>query len=116
MKQTLHEELRQYFANIDTLHQEIKTMEDAIETLNFNQEILDDILFWNHYLSLVERVYNHAQNDLEFEDTGEIPQECIDVSKELFKTHKLLKDYDITDFETYLFAIYFAKNRKEVDK
>lgn len=113
IKQAIRKELEGYFSDIDQFEREIEALELAFDIIGYGERLLEDTTFWNHYLVLMERVYEGSQNDLEFEVSDEIAEKHIKQAEALLAIHDILKEYKIHPFEIYLLAIYFAKTGKE---
>jgi len=107
MENAIKENLKQYFDDIDGFSVEITEAKEMLEVICPVLE--SDEMFWNHYLSLIVRVRNSEQNDLPFENNGDISEASIDKAREFIDGISLFKVDTITDFEQYLLAIYFEK-------
>jgi len=114
MKNEIREKLKTYFTDFEGFEDEIVIAEDALVEMK-EESLLSDEMFWNHYLSLVIRIRNNEQNQMEI-DANDMSDESRELSDQFAESLSCLNLGGITAFERYLLAIYFEKHRKEVGK
>lgn len=116
MKKEIKEELASYFSDIEKYNSEISQIELALNEMGYKQSLGNDIVFWNHILTLIQRVYSQSQNNYKFTQTGEISKCSIEKAELLITKLTCLKEHVVNKFEIYLLAIYFEKEKKGVVK
>ena len=113
MEESIRESLCTYFEDMDSFEAEIKNVTAVLIEMK-EESLLGDEMFWNHYLSLIQRIRKNEQNEFELEKSDEITEKSMEKSEQFVKKVAYLRENNITNLERYLLAIYFEKhNRKE---
>lgn len=108
MKKLMVEKVKEYFPNIENYSKEINLTEKFFSKIGVDESLMDEV-FWNHLLSLLERIDTNIQNSLEFSESDEISEKEKDVVKNYIEEMNLIRNFDITDFEKFLLEIYVKK-------
>lgn len=111
MKKEIYEKSKEIFPNIDDYEVEIFEIESFLKELNVEEKYLD-LVFWNHMISLFERIDTDSQNDMDIEDFDEIHEETKRVTQDLVKRLNVIRQFNITNMENLLINIHIEKMLK----
>lgn len=108
MEATQYEEIEKQVPAIGRYTTEVVN----IETFFIEKEL--DIqkttpVFWNHVITLLERVDEDEQNSLETDDVDLMSKEAIQLTEEFIYYLNAKRPFGITEFESYLLTIYFEQ-------
>lgn len=109
-----YQEIKEQVPSIEKYPKEIKLIEEYLNTIGVEVE-QTTIVFWNHIITLLERIDSDEQNDLEIEQTEVMSQEAVELTEGLREHLRRFRKFDTTSFENYLLTIYFEqiKNYEE---
>lgn len=114
MKKQLEEQLMQYHPNLKQYEKEIVLIEQFFQENGFFEQIEENEVFWNHMLSLIQRMDEKSLNDMEVD--LELKEAYLTQAKTLIDTLSTVRDVEITEFELFLLGIYFQKFQEESGK
>ncbi|MGY3776366.1 hypothetical protein [Helcococcus sueciensis] len=105
MEQSIYKQLSENIENISEYTNEIEKTEEFFLSRKINKETLDEV-FWNHLITLLERIDNDEQNDLEMDELDEISKEAKDLLDEYISEMNKIRNFDVNNFEKKLLSIY----------
>lgn len=112
MEESIYSSLSKNIVNIDNYEREIKETEKFFYSKNIKKSKLDEI-FWNHLLSLFERIDSNLQNDLESYKIEGITKESEILLEEYIKYISKIRNFSINNFERMLLNIYTQRMLEE---
>lgn len=113
MEKKTKEQLQKYHPNLDSYDKEIKVVEDFFTSKGYGLMIETDEVFWNHMISLIQRMDDNSLNEMEVDI--EIDEIFYDNANELIALLKEVREVTITEFELFLLAIYFQKFKEDLN-
>jgi len=108
MKPEKFEEIEEHVNAINDYLDEIEYVESFFEKkkMNINDT---NVMFWNHLITLFERIDEDDQNNLDLEDVEKPSDEAQLLTKE-FEAHlNNYRPFELTKFEKYLMQIHFEQ-------
>lgn len=100
--------LKKYITNIEDFTREIKDIEAFFENQNIDCNRLD-LVFWNHMLSLFNRIDQGEQNNLELGAMDEVSKQAEALGYSLIESLKAIRNFELTEMERLLINIHMAK-------
>lgn len=101
--------LEQNIATIRNYLNEIECIERFLKSQDLNIGEEDKAVFWNHFVSLFDRVDKNEMNSLEIDFSFEPSVETLLITKLLISELKVLRNFEITEFEEVLIVLYMQK-------
>lgn len=111
MKQEIYDEVEIHVPSIIHYSKEVENVEKFLRMKDINPDILS-IIFWNHFITLLERIEGGNQNELELTDTEELSKDAQELTKEFVVYMKSHHVFELTEFEEYLIQIHFEQLMK----
>lgn len=108
MKETQYNEIKEHVASIDQYSKEVELIEAFFESKDINIEDAT-VIFWNHLVTLLERVDEDSQNSSEEEPADKMSEEAQQLTDEFQAYLHNHRPFYLTDFEHYLLTIYFEQ-------
>lgn len=112
MDEKIYKNISENIKNISNYKKEIKITEEFFSSKQVNLRTLDEV-FWNHLLTLFERIDLHEQNNLELDQIEEISDEAKNILDEYVIEMNKIRDFNINDFEKMLLSIYTQRMIQE---
>lgn len=109
-----YQEIKEQVPSIEKYPKEVELIEEYFNKIGVEVE-QTTVVFWNHIITLLERIDSDEQNDLEIEQTEVMSKEATVLTDGLIEHLRRFRKFNITSFEKYLLTIYFEqiKNYKE---
>lgn len=108
MDSEVRKKLSQYFESIDQYQKEIDLTQEFFRSKNIPIDNLDEI-YWNHLLTLLNRVDTNSQNNMEIEELEDISEEATLLTNEFENYLSQHREFTLTPFESMLLNIYSQK-------
>lgn len=112
MKLEKYEEIEKHVPNIVNYSEEVEHIKAFFERKGINIEKVP-IIFWNHIITLFERIEEGDQNEFDLTDVDELSKEAGGITKEFTSYMQKKHSFKLTEFETYLIKIHFEQIIKE---
>lgn len=113
MDKTIRVALEKIFPNLDKYKVEINVTDKFFKDKGISEDKLDQV-FWNHMISLWERIDKDEQNDLDIENMEEFSDEANKILEDYILELSKHRNFEINDFEKMLVAIYMQRMQEEV--
>lgn len=111
MDEEKFKEIEKHVPKINQYLEEVQYVEDFLDEkkLKINKT---NLLFWNHLITLFERVDENDQNQFDLDEVDELSKESEKLTRS-FETyiHKR-RAFDLTEFERYLMQVHFEQIKK----
>lgn len=115
MESEILNKLGNHIKNIEQFNEEIQITEQFFFKKDLNHKVMDEV-FWNHILSLINRIDSNEQNDLEVYDMEEIGENAIELMEEYVIEMSRYRKFNVTNFEKMLLSIYTQRMLNEEEK
>ncbi|WP_028273447.1 hypothetical protein [Atopococcus tabaci] len=117
MKAEQYTVIKEHVPDIEKYSKEVGLIEEFFVEKNLQIEKTTPV-FWNHVITLMERIDNDEQNDLDLDQTEEMSKTAKELTKDFVDHLNQSRAFETTDFENYLLTIYFEqlKNEKETNQ
>ncbi|MGI6510669.1 MAG: hypothetical protein ACOX1L_08890 [Erysipelotrichaceae bacterium] len=112
MNKTIRSALEETFPDLDNYKTEIDITDKFFKDRGISDDKLDQV-FWNHMISLWERIDKNEQNDLEIENMEEFSKEAKNLLEEYILEVSKHRNFEINNFEKMLVAIYMQRMQEE---
>jgi len=108
MKQEKFEQIEKHVTTINQYLDEVKYVELFLEEkeIDINKT---SVMFWNHLITLFERIDENNQNNLDLEDAETTSTEAQLLTQEFENYLDTYRSFNLTEFEKYLMEIYFEQ-------
>jgi hypothetical protein len=108
MRREKYEEIEEQVPIIVNYPKEVEYVEAFLDTKGLEAEKMT-VIFWNHLITLFERVDEGEQNEMDLSDADELSKEAQDLSKEFEVYMQTYRSFELTEFENYLMQIHFEQ-------
>lgn len=108
MKKEKLAEIQKHVPATNEFLPEIKYVEIFLKEKNFDINETS-VLFWNHFITLLERIDENNQNNFDLEDTEALSTEAKKLTQEFEEYLNRYRSFNLTPFEKYLMEIYFEQ-------
>lgn len=112
MEQTQYEEIEKHVPSIKEYADEVNEIVLFFKEKNLNIEKTSP-MFWNHVITLLDRVDQGEQNEIELEDSEEMSVYTQQLTADFEKQINQLRTFNLTGFESYMLTIHFEQIIKE---
>lgn len=114
MKESQYQAVAEHVPAIQNYSKEVKSVEQFLEKEGLKVEETTAV-FWNHFITLLERIDEGTQNDLEFDGADEMSQAAQQMTAEFADFMNESRPFEVTEFEKYLLTLYFEQLIKGED-
>lgn len=108
MEATQFKEIEEHVPQISEYVKEVEWIERFFEEKELDIKQTTPV-FWNHIITLLERVDQNEQNSMETNDVDKMSAEAEALTEEFAQYIGERRSFEITDFEKFLLTIYFEQ-------
>lgn len=101
-------EVEKHVPVINQYLEEVQYVEDFINERNLDSD-KTTLLFWNHLITLFERVDESDQNNFDLDEVDELSKESEELTKDFEAYINDRRPFDLTAFEHYLMQVHFEQ-------
>lgn len=112
MKVAQYKEIEEHVPAIEKYLKEVKVIEAFFKEKELSVENTTP-MFWNHIITLLERIDENAQNEIEISDAEEMSSHAQELTNEFENILNDKRKFDLTEFENYMMTIHFEQIIKE---
>lgn len=117
-------ELKSLISQIENMEKyeiEVKFIDDFLKSENLRVKEASKGFFWNHFVTLFERIDADEMNTLDIDETFVAEQQAIDLTSKLKNELMKIRKFSVTEFEEFLILIYIQilfneRKKKEMKK
>lgn len=114
MEKSKYQTIAEHVPAIHNYEKEVAIVEQFFEEKGLSIQDTT-VVFWNHLITLLERIDDQQQNVMEFEGADEMSQEAQQMTDEFSAFMHQHRSFDLTQFEKYLLTLYFEQLIKGED-
>lgn len=112
MDEIIYKNISENIENISNYTNEIEKTEKFFVSKKINMNSLDEV-FWNHLITLFERIDSDEQNDFELDKLDEITDKAKKLLDEYIVEMNKIRNFNINEFEKKLLSIYTQRMLQE---
>lgn len=116
MKLEQYQEIKQYVPAVDQYSKEVELIESFFAEKDLEIQKTDAV-FWNHLITLFERIDKGEQNTDEIDASiDEMSAEAQELTTDFVTYMNAHRPFPISQFEHFLLTIYFEQLKNKKDK